>query len=237
MISVSIIVPVFNEEKTILTILTKIKAKIDQLKFKINFEVIVVDDCSTDNTRKLLKKNSYLYDYIIETPKNKGKGFAVNQGLLKSSNEVILIQDADLEYLPENYENLIKPFIESDADVVYGSRFRTTEVNRVIFFWHYIANKLITFISNCFSNLNLSDVEVGYKLFKRKLLNDITLTENSFGFEIEITHKLAKLKKKTKIFEVGISYYARDYSEGKKIGIKDAFRAVYCILKFSIFKK
>jgi len=235
--SVSIIIPVFNEEKTILTILTKIKAKINQLKFKINFEVIVVDDCSTDNTNTLLKKNSYLYDYIIEIPKNKGKGFAVNQGLLKSSNEVILIQDADLEYLPENYENLIKPFIESDADVVYGSRFRTTEVNRVIFFWHYIANKLITFISNCFSNLNLSDVEVGYKLFKKKLLNDITLTENSFGFEIEITHKLAKLKKKTKIFEVGISYYARDYSEGKKIGIKDAFRAIYCILKFSIFKK
>lgn len=237
MISVSIIIPVYNEEKTILTILKKIKDKIDELKHEINFEVIVVDDCSIDNTKILLKENRHLYNFLIENPKNKGKGFAVNQGLLKSSNEVILIQDADLEYLPENYENLIKPFIHSDADVVYGSRFRTTEVNRVIFFWHYIANKLITFASNCFSNLNLSDVEVGYKLFKKKLLNDVILTENSFGFEIEITHKLAKLKKKTKIFEVGISYYARDYSEGKKIGIKDAFRAVYCILKFSIFQK
>ena len=134
MISVSIIIPVYNEEKTILTILKKIKDKIDELKHEINFEVIVVDDCSIDNTKILLKENRHLYNFLIENPKNKGKGFAVNQGLLKSSNEVILIQDADLEYLPENYENLIKPFIHSDADVVYGSRFRTTEVNRVIFF-------------------------------------------------------------------------------------------------------
>ena len=237
MISVSIIIPVYNEENTILLILKKIKEKINELKNNINFEIIIVDDHSTDSTKKLLKENTHLYNLLIENIHNKGKGFSVNKGVQSSSNEIILIQDADLEYLPENYENLLKPFIYSDADVVYGSRFRTTEVNRVIFFWHSIANKLITFTSNCFSNLNLSDVEVGYKLFKKTLFNQIILTENSFGFEIEITHKLSSLKSKVKIFEVGISYYARDYSEGKKIGIKDAFRAIYCIIKFGIFKR
>ena len=237
MISVSIIIPVYNEERTILTILEKIKDKINELKHDIDFELIIVDDHSSDKTKEILKENKHLYNLLLENSKNKGKGFSVNQGIQSASKEVILIQDADLEYLPENYENLIKPFINSNADVVYGSRFRTTEVNRVIFFWHYIANKLITFTSNCFSNLNLSDVEVGYKLFRKNLLDNIVLTENSFGFEIEITHKLASLKKKVKIFEVGISYYARDYSEGKKIGAKDALRAIYCILKFGIFKR
>ena len=173
MISVSIIIPVYNEERTILTILEKIKDKIDELKYDIDFEVIIVDDHSLDKTSKILKENKHLYNLLIENSKNKGKGFSVNQGIQSASKEIILIQDADLEYLPENYENLIKPFINSNADVVYGSRFRTTEVNRVIFFWHYIANKLITFTSNCFSNLNLSDVEVGYKLFRKNLLDNI----------------------------------------------------------------
>lgn len=230
---ISIVIPVFNEKNTIIKILNKINAEVKKIS-QFNFEIIIVDDCSTDGTAELLKNNNFLYQKIFFREKNQGKGYAVKKGIEISAGEIILIQDADLEYLPENYNNLITPFTEVDADVVYGSRFRTTHCNRVLYFWHYVANTLITFLSNVFSNLNFSDVEVGFKLFKSSLLKKIELEEKSFGFEIEITHKLARMKPKLKFYEVGISYYARDYSEGKKIGIKDAFRAIYCIFKYTI---
>lgn len=229
MISVSIIIPVYNEEKTIIKQLGLINQKKVQLKDYV-FEVIIVDDYSNDKTEILLKENKELYDKYYRNEKNFGKGYSVNVGINNSNNDIILIQDADLEYLPENYDNLLKPFKDYDADVVYGSRFKTTEINRVLFFFHSIANKIITFSSNIFSDLNLTDVEVGYKLFKRKLFEKINIKENSFGFEIEVTHKISNLRKDLKIFEVGISYFGRSYAEGKKIGIKDAFRAIYCIL-------
>lgn len=235
MISVSIIIPVYNEEKTIIKQLGLINQKKVQLKDYV-FEVIIVDDYSNDKTEILLKENKELYDKYYRNEKNFGKGYSVNVGINNSNNDIILIQDADLEYLPENYDNLLKPFKDYDADVVYGSRFKTTEINRVLFFFHSIANKIITFSSNIFSDLNLTDVEVGYKLFKRKLFEKINIKENSFGFEIEVTHKISNLRKDLKIFEVGISYFGRSYAEGKKIGIKDAFRAIYCILFYG-FKR
>ena len=235
MISVSIIIPVYNEEKTIIKQLGLINQKKVQLKDYV-FEVIIVDDNSNDRTEILLKENKELYDKYYRNEKNFGKGYSVNVGINNSNNDIILIQDADLEYLPENYDNLLKPFKDYDADVVYGSRFKTTEINRVLFFFHSIANKIITFSSNIFSDLNLTDVEVGYKLFKRKLFEKINIKENSFGFEIEVTHKISNLRKDLKIFEVGISYFGRSYAEGKKIGIKDAFWAFFCILKYGLFK-
>ena len=235
MISVSIIIPVYNEEKTIIKQLGLINQKKVQLKDYV-FEVIIVDDYSNDKTEILLKENKELYDKYYRNEKNFGKGYSVNVGINNSTNDIILIQDADLEYLPENYDNLLKPFKDYDADVVYGSRFKTTEINRVLFFFHSIANKIITFSSNIFSDLNLTDVEVGYKLFKRKLFEKINIKENSFGFEIEVTHKISNLRKDLKIFEVGISYFGRSYAEGKKIGIKDAFWAFFCILKYGLFK-
>ena len=235
MISVSIIIPVYNEEKTIIKQLELINQKKVQLKDYV-FEVIIVDDNSNDRTEILLKENKELYDKYYRNKKNFGKGYSVNVGINNSNNDIILIQDADLEYLPENYDNLLKPFKDYDADVVYGSRFKTTEINRVLFFFHSIANKIITFSSNIFSDLNLTDVEVGYKLFKRKLFEKINIKENSFGFEIEVTHKISNLRKDLKIFEVGISYFGRSYAEGKKIGIKDAFWAFFCILKYGLFK-
>ena len=235
MISVSIIIPVYNEEKTIIKQLGLINQKKVQLKDYV-FEVIIVDDNSNDKTEILLKENKELYDKYYRNEKNFGKGYSVNVGINNSTNDIILIQDADLEYLPENYDNLLKPFKDYDADVVYGSRFKTTEINRVLFFFHSIANKIITFSSNIFSDLNLTDVEVGYKLFKRKLFEKINIKENSFGFEIEVTHKISNLRKDLKIFEVGISYFGRSYAEGKKIGIKDAFWAFFCILKYGLFK-
>ena len=234
MLSLSIIIPVYNEEKTILQILKLINHKISELN-NYKFEIIVVNDCSSDQTKSILEENKNLYNKIINNDSNFGKGFSVKKGIDIAENEIIMIQDADLEYLPENYEQLLKPF-HVNVDVVYGSRFRTTEANRVIFFWHFLANSVITFLSNCFSNLNLSDVEVGYKLFKKKLFNNINLTEKSFGFEIEVTHKISNIRPKLKIYETGISYYARDYSEGKKIGIKDAFRAIFCIIKFGLLR-
>ena len=228
---VSIIIPIYNEFNTIIKLLNIINDEIKKID-KYKFEVILVDDHSSDNSINLIKQNSHLYNKLIINDKNYGKGHAVRKGIYQSNGEIILIQDADLEYLPENYLNLLKPFDSTNADVVYGSRFRTTHSNRVLFFWHYVANTIITFLSNCFTNLNFSDVEVGYKLFKRDIFKNINLIENSFSFEIEVTHKISRIKPKLRIFEVGISYYARDYSEGKKIGFKDAIIAVYCILKY-----
>ena len=200
---------------------------------EFNFEVININDGSNDNSKKLLKENSSLYNTLISFNNNRGKGFAIKEGLKKISGEIILIQDADLEYLPHNYKNLLEPFEQYEAQVVYGSRFKSTEASRVLFFWHMIANKIITFCSNIFSNLNLTDVETGYKVFRSDILKKIDLKENSFAFEIEITQKIAKIKPKLRIFEVGISYFGRTYDEGKKIGFKDALSALISIFKHS----
>ena len=229
---ISIVVPLYNEERTIINILFKIQNEIKKLN-EFNFEVIVINDGSNDNSKKLLEENSNLYNTLISFNKNRGKGFAIKEGLKKISGEIILIQDADLEYLPHNYKNLLEPFKQYEAQVVYGSRFKSTEASRVLFFWHMIANKIITFCSNIFSNLNLTDVETGYKVFRSDILKKIDLKENSFAFEIEITQKIAKIKPKLRIFEVGISYFGRTYDEGKKIGFKDALSALISIFKHS----
>tara|TARA_B100000242_G_scaffold249141_1_gene190381 strand:+ start:519 stop:1229 length:711 start_codon:yes stop_codon:yes gene_type:complete len=232
---ISIIVPVFNEEKTIIQILKNIK-KIES-KVQGDFEIIVINDGSTDNTINLLNENKNIYEKLININKNQGKGNAINEGFRNSTGDIIIIQDADLEYNPEDFEKLLIPFFKYNADVVYGSRFRSSNINRVLFFWHSIANKFITLCSNLFSDLNLTDVETGYKVFKKEIIKSINIEEKRFGFEIEITHKIANYKPKLKIFEVGISYYGRTYEEGKKIGIKDAFRALYCIIKFGLIRK
>ena len=229
---VSVLVPLYNEEKTIVNILSKIQDEIKKLD-KFNFEIIIINDGSNDNSKKLLEENPSHYNILISLSKNRGKGFAIREGLKKVSGEIILIQDADLEYLPHNYKNLLEPFEQYEAQVVYGSRFKSTEASRVLFFWHMIANKIITFCSNIFSNLNLTDVETGYKVFRSDILKKIDLKENSFTFEVEVTQKIAKIKPKLRIFEVGISYFGRTYNEGKKIGFKDSIYAIIAILKYS----
>lgn len=232
---VSIVIPAFNESKTIIQILDKIH----QNKKNINheLEIIIIDDGSTDDTKDKLTKHKHLYDQLIEIKNNTGKGNALNKGFSKCSGEIIIIQDADLEYSPEDYPKLLSPFEKFDADIVYGSRFRSSDISAVLLFWHTIANKIITLTSNIFSDLNLSDVETGYKVFKKKLINNIKLNEKRFGIEIELTHKFSNLNPKPKIYEVGISYNGRTYMEGKKIGIKDAFRAIYCILKYTFIER
>tara|TARA_Y100000816_G_C26102574_1_gene584785 strand:+ start:769 stop:1482 length:714 start_codon:yes stop_codon:yes gene_type:complete len=232
---ISIIIPVFNEEKTVIKILKYIKET--KNKIQNEFEIIVIDDGSTDNTNNLLNQHKDIYDKLIKININQGKGNAINEGFKNSTGDIIIIQDADLEYNPEDYEKLLAPFLKHDADVVYGSRFKSSNINRVLFFWHSIANKFITLFSNIFSDLNLTDVETGYKAFKKEIIKKINLEEKRFGFEIEITHKIANFKPKPKFFEVGISYYGRTYEEGKKIGIKDGFRALYCIIKFGFIRK
>jgi len=228
---VSVIVPLYNEEKTIVNILSKIQDEIKKLD-KFNFEIIIINDGSNDNSKKLLEENPSLYNTLISLSDNRGKGFAIREGLKKVSGEIILIQDADLEYLPHNYKNLLEPFEKYNADVVYGSRLVYAELHRVLFFWHVIANKIITLCSNLFTNLNLTDIETGYKVFRSDVLKKIDLKENSFAFEIEVTQKIAKIKPKLIIFEVGISYFGRTYNEGKKIGFKDSIYAIIAIFKY-----
>ena len=232
---VSIVIPVFNENKTIIQILNKVHLIKKIIKHEL--EIIIVNDGSTDDTKEKLIKNSDLYNELINIENNAGKGNALNLGFSKCTVEIIIIQDADLEYSPEDYPKLLSPFEKFDADIVYGSRFRSSDANAVLLFWHTIANKIITLMSNIFSDLNLSDVETGYKVFKKKLINNIKLNEKRFGIEIELTHKFSNLNPKPKIYEVGISYNGRTYMEGKKIGIKDAFRAIYCILKYSFIER
>ena len=226
----SIIIPCFNEDKTIETIFNKVS------EFNtLEKEIIIVDDFSSDGTSIIIKdlqeKNPELK--FIRHDKNLGKGGAIKSGLKLCTGDLIIIQDADLEYDPTDYNNLIEPFLKSDADVVYGTRFRGGGYIRLHFFWHYVANFLLTLLTNIFTNLNMSDMETGYKIFKSETIKSINLKENSFGIEPEITMKLAK--KNFIFYEVPISYRGRSYAEGKKITIKDAFVAVYCIIKYRFF--
>lgn len=233
---VSILIPAFNEEKTILEILRRVSNEIKKIE-KFTFEVIVIDDSSNDKTLELLEQNSDLYNRIIKNNTNKGKGYAIRKALEVIETDIVLIQDADLEYNPADYKILLRPFLDFDADVVYGSRFRAGQYSRVLYFWHSVANFFITLFSNFFTNLNLTDVETGYKVFKFQRLKEINLVEDSFTFEIEVTQKLSSLKPVINFYETGISYFGRSYSDGKKIGLKDAFKAFWCILRYGIFSK
>lgn len=224
----SVIIPAYNEEKTIESVLQALKtAHLPPL------EIIVVDDGSRDNTRKILKKIEKKYiDTLILRKENGGKGAALRDGIAKATGDFVVIQDADLEYDPNDLPSILQPLLDGKADVVYGSRFMGSAAHRVMYFWHYLANKYLTTLSNLFNNLNLSDMETGYKMFRRELIQSIEITENSFGIEPEITAKIAH--KKARIYEVGISYHGRTYEEGKKIGLKDAFRAVWVIVKYGV---
>ena len=226
---ISIIIPVYNEEKTIKIILDKVLKQNE-----LNKEIIVINDFSTDNTKSLIEDEFLNKVKLINNDRNYGKGFSVKRGIEAASGDIILIQDGDLEYDPSDYKKLLKPLIENRADAVYGSRFLGSGEKRVLFFWHRLGNYLLTLFSNSLTNLNLTDMEVGYKAFKKEVFSDIILEENRFGFEPEITAKIAK--KKLRIFEVGIKYYGRTYAEGKKINWKDGLSAIYCILKYNLFK-
>ncbi len=234
--TLSIIIPAYNEERTIHYILDKVKAV--QLIGGLQKEIIIVNDFSKDDTagavNKYIQNNPDLTIQYYEHAYNKGKGAALHTGIEKAKGELLIIQDADLEYDPEEYNLLLKPMLDGVADVVYGSRFIGGKPHRILFFWHTLGNKGLTFISNMLSNLNLTDMETCYKLFKADIIKNIKLKENRFGFEPEVTAKIAKIKE-VKIYEVGISYYGRTYAEGKKINWKDGFRALYCMIKYNLF--
>jgi glycosyltransferase involved in cell wall biosynthesis len=233
----SIVIPAYNESATLPLILGKIKEAV--LPNGIGKEVIVVDDCSTDDTEAAINRfitaNPEMDLRSFRHERNGGKGAALHTGIAKATGEYLVIQDADLEYDPQEYATLLQPVLKGSADVVYGSRFMGGTPHRVLFFWHSIGNRLLTSLSNLFNDLNLTDMETGYKLFDTKLIQGLELKERRFGFEPEVTSKIARIRN-VRIYEVGISYYGRTYAEGKKIRMKDGFRALYCILRYGLFK-
>jgi glycosyltransferase involved in cell wall biosynthesis len=229
-VKLSVIIPCYNELHTISALVEAVmQAPCD------NKEVIIVDDFSNDGTRDLLKgRIEPLVECIVYHEKNMGKGAAIRTGLGKATGDIVIIQDADLEYNPREYDLLTKPIVDGVADVVYGSRFAGSGPHRVLYFWHYIGNKLLTILSNMLTDLNLSDMETCYKAFRREIIDQIKIEEDRFGFEPEVTAKIARLR--CRIYEVGISYYGRTYSEGKKIGWKDGIRAIWCVLKYNVLR-
>ena len=226
----SIIIPCYNEEKTIKDIILAIQNA--DIK---DYEIIIVDDCSNDNTKEILQSFNHKEIKIFFQKKNMGKGSALRKGFKEANGDICIIQDADLEYDPNEYSLMIEPILKNKADVVYGSRFQGGRPHRVVYFWHRIGNGFLTLLSNIFTDLNLSDMETCYKAFKTEIIKSIKIEENRFGFEPEITAKISKMN--LRIYEIGISYYGRTYAEGKKIGWRDGFRAIYCILKYNIFRK
>ena len=232
----SIIVPAYNEENTIQHILNKINGV--KLIQDIQKEIIVVNDCSKDKTEQKVTEFQQQHPELNVVYKkhdvNKGKGAALRTGFQSATGDFVIVQDADMEYDPNEFNILMKPILDGFADVVYGSRFIGGKPHRILFFWHTIGNKILTMASNMFTNLNLTDMETCYKMFRREIIQSIDLKENRFGFEPEVTAKMSKIPK-VRIYEVGISYYGRTYEEGKKIGMKDAFRALYCIIRYNLF--
>jgi len=228
-LKLSIIIPCYNEKSTIREVIDAVLAAPYDGK-----EIIIVDDCSKDGTKEvLLEQIEPLVHQILFHKVNQGKGAALRTGIQAATGDIVLIQDADLEYDPQEYPNLVEPILRNKADVVYGSRFMGSQPHRVLYFWHSVGNMVLTVLSNMFTNLNLTDMETCYKVFRREIIQGISIKENRFGFEPEITAKIAKLE--CRIFEVGISYYGRTYKEGKKIGWKDGIRAIYCIIKYNLF--
>lgn len=238
---ISIIIPVYNEGRYIDSVLNKV---IKSNTLGLKKEIVVINDGSTDNTKNVIKqylvrnKNKKIRILSFKFKKNLGKGIALKKGFLESTGDIVVVQDADLEYNPNDYKNLLDPFLNNDADVVYGSRFISSQPHRVLYFWHYVVNVFLTLLSNMLTNINLTDIETGYKAFNGKLIRGLAkkLKSKRFGFEPEITAKISKIQN-LKIYEVGISYSGRTYAEGKKIGWKDGFMAIFEILKYNLFDK